>query len=213
MDPLADLPPATSGSWSIPVGISADHLTPAHWDLSRSNGIVIGARGTGRSTAMRTVAAMGLIQGIEPLVVTGRNREEVIASLTLIRASLAAATERSMVVLDDLDHWVEDAEVDELVCELTRSARNGTHRLLASMDRYGAQRSYSEAIPMLRHARNALLLGPDAPDLGPLVDTDLPRRDDIVMVTGRGYLVSSGIPEIVQVGITHQPGVPVDPTG
>jgi S-DNA-T family DNA segregation ATPase FtsK/SpoIIIE len=82
---------------------------------------------------------------------------------------------------------------------LVRRGRDTSIRVVAAVERQGAQRAFSGWIRELRKEEHGLLLMPDADVDGDLLGTRLPRRSNPVYPPGRGYLVERGGIQLVQV--------------
>ena len=186
--------------WSLPLGIASTLLNTAFLDLSRQHALVIGSRGTGRTTTLWTIAESARRAGIEVLRVSAESQ----GALTDLAGRHAAGITNParLLILDDIEEWIEEPGADEALCDLIRNSRKSNLRVVAAAERASVQRSFADSVLKLRHGRTAVLLGPQPEELGSIVDTDIARRDDIRWPLGRGILVSGGTHEVIQVALT-----------
>ncbi len=188
--------PRRASLWDLALGMGADELGPAHLDLSRGGALVAGQPGSGRTSALATVRAaaqrngISTVEDLSPAEVLGR----------LVDSARSGDLTPRLGLVDDLDRWMDDSEVDDLLCEVTHLARSEPVRVVAAGDPIHLRRSYADGVQRLRSSRTGILLGSGAHEWGELLHHELHRRDDIAAAAGRGWLVSESGAEIVQLG-------------
>jgi S-DNA-T family DNA segregation ATPase FtsK/SpoIIIE len=155
----------------------------------RDHAIVSGPARSGKSTALRTMAA-SLAKWHPDVRVTTIDRRSSTANL--IEATREPGPH--VLLIDDAD-TVDDSGGH--LAALLASHRPDVHVVAAG--RADALRvAYGHWTRDLRRSRLGLALRPD-PDDGDLFSTSFPRRARIAPIPGRGYLVVDGDPEVVQV--------------
>ena len=193
---LDGLPPTDGPApWVLAVGLRADDLTSATLDLRRGHVIVAGPPRSGRTTALAAVVGAGRPRGLRALG-TGDDPRPVLRALLGEAEALGPEPDSTMaptlVALDDIDEWIDEPEVDELLGAVIRLARRHPVRLAVAGEAWRLQRCFSDPINRLRSARQGVLLGADAAEYGELLHAQLRRRDDIPAAPGRGWLVADG---------------------
>lgn len=196
--------------WLATIGLADAELAPATVDLSERHFLVVGPYRSGRSTALRTLveSLAASTPGVDLHLLAPR-RSPLIelpcwASVTTgaecdDRASaLAQLTGAAVVVIDDGEELADSLGAPALE-QLVRRGRDGQLRVLAAAERQAAQRAFTGWLRELRKEEHALLLDPDPDVDGDIVGTRLPRRSRPVFPPGRGYLVTRGSVELVQV--------------
>jgi S-DNA-T family DNA segregation ATPase FtsK/SpoIIIE len=196
-----ELPPP-SGPWRAVIGLGGDAVTPVEVDLSRGHLVVAGPRGSGRTTALATLASSLARRPHELMLLTGRGESELASILPWSRTALGAeacaafadsmeAGPRPTVVLvDDADTLVEGGS-DAALRRLARMGRDLPLRFVAAVETR-ALRRYSEWLGELRECRHAVLLNPDVScDGEPFGAGQLPRPLR-AWPPGRGFLVCAG---------------------
>jgi S-DNA-T family DNA segregation ATPase FtsK/SpoIIIE len=197
---LADLLPAAhldADPWSIPVGVGGEDLGPARLTLHEGeHALVAGPPRSGRTTTLRTVAAVVRATRPEVAIVTVAPGSVPRAAL----AEIAGGTGPALVLVDDADLVDDD---DRTLAALLASRRPDLHVVVAG--RNDALRSqYGHWARAARAGRAAVLLQPD-PDLdGDLAGTTLPRRSIVALGPGRGYVVCDGAVDVVQIAALHE---------
>jgi DNA segregation ATPase FtsK/SpoIIIE, S-DNA-T family len=108
---------------------------------------------------------------------------------------------------DDARPWVvlvDDAtrfdDSDRLLEGLTSAARGDLH-VIGSARTDELRSDFGQWYRPLRRSRTGLLLQPDLPGDGDLLGARLPRRVPVPLVPGRGFLVTAGSAELVQVSL------------
>jgi DNA segregation ATPase FtsK/SpoIIIE, S-DNA-T family len=175
---LAALPAPTPGEPPA-IGLT-DALTPAR--LPDGHLLVCGPAGSGRSTALATVAAA--LRGVDPGLVVRRHPADPPHD----------GTGPSLVVVDDADRLGDDPVLLDAVRARDRSVRLAV-AVRSERLRGGACPGW---LAELRRTATVLALRPD-PDLdGPALGVRLPRRGR-APAAGRGELVVAGTATLVQV--------------
>jgi S-DNA-T family DNA segregation ATPase FtsK/SpoIIIE len=204
---------ATPAPWHATLGLSDAELKEADVDLSDRQFIVVGPYRSGRSTALATLveSLRASTPGVElhllaprrsPLVeldcwssvATGPDCDDAAMRLE----SELRGDRPAVVVIDDAEELAETLGAPALET-LVRRGRDGGVRVVAAIERQGAQRAFAGWVRELRKEEHGLLLAPDPDVDGDLLGTRLPRRSNPVFPPGRGYLVERGTLELVQV--------------
>jgi S-DNA-T family DNA segregation ATPase FtsK/SpoIIIE len=102
-----------------------------------------------------------------------------------------------LVLIDDAEAIDDPGGVLE---QLTTSDRPNL-LVVAAGRNDGIRTGYSHWTRPMRRARLGVLLRPDVDLDGDILGAPLPRRAPVAMVPGRGYLVSGGEPELIQVAL------------
>jgi S-DNA-T family DNA segregation ATPase FtsK/SpoIIIE len=181
--------------------MEADDLTGVAADLSRAGMLLAGPAGSGRTTALATLAAGAARKGIRVVAPTGDPTGALAALVGEVDApdGVAAPT---LVLVDDLEEWVGEGaepEADELICSLVRAGRRQPVRLVAAGTATALRRSWADSVGLLRGAGHGLLLGPEAHDLGGILHTDVSPREDVPHCLGRAWLVAESAARLLQV--------------
>ena len=191
----------------VPIGLGDDDLSLLHLDLVRAPGqLVLGAPGTGRSSALATVGA-GLLEAGERLV--------VIAAPTSPAAALAALGAQLLDPLADnpptalpagLHLLVDDAPflgplMQEWLLHRAVEAAGHAGAVIAVAETCQALAAYRGLLVQLRRHRSGLLLGPYGPGDGEAFGSRLPpaERGGPAQPPGRGLVVRAGEVSAVQV--------------
>ncbi|MEA3075532.1 MAG: segregation ATPase FtsK/SpoIIIE, family [Actinomycetota bacterium] len=155
----------------------------------RDHAIVSGPTRSGKSTALRTIAA-SLARWHPEVNVTALGDGSTLADV------VAAADELGphVLLVDDADR-VDDPGGH--MAALLSWNRADVH-VVAAGRTDGLRGAYGHWTRDLRRSRLGLALRPE-PDDGDLFSTSFPRRARIAPVVGRGYLVVDGDVEVVQV--------------
>ena len=202
----------------IPIGIANSDLGTATVDLSDAHFLVVGGYRTGRSTTLSTLALETrdldstvrmwlLAPRRSPLrdmaiwersAATGDACAQVIGDLVEEIASRDGSSPRILVFIDDGGEIADPAVAANLE-RAVKSGRDSSITFLAAVET-GAARGFG--VPWIRELRrdgHGFLLAPDLLADGDLLGTRLPRRIAVPMTPGRGFLVSRGTAELVQV--------------
>jgi len=102
-----------------------------------------------------------------------------------------------LCLCDDIDSLPDSSSA--ALEELARRGRDERVRIVAATDNRWAQRAYSGLAPELRKAKQGVLLGTDIELDGDLVGVRLRAPLEPLGLPGRGFLVSAGKAELVQV--------------
>ncbi|HWH92295.1 MAG TPA: FtsK/SpoIIIE domain-containing protein [Baekduia sp.] len=204
--------PVPEGPLCATLGVDDELLGPATLDLADGSFLVLGPRGSGRSTTLATIAHS--LRGAErelPLHLLAPRRspiadDPVFSSSTIgveacgaAAQRLAAGDEPSVILVDDA---IELAEGPAALAfdDLLRRARDGNVRLVAAADPAGLQRLFGGWLRELRQDGRGLLLSPSGESDGDLLGARLPRAAAAgPLPPGRGYLVLRGVARLVQV--------------
>ena len=209
----ASLPPAEA-PWHATVGIADADLGPARVDLTDRHFLVVGPYRSGRTTALRTIVsslrastpgldtylfaprrtALSELDGWTQ-VFTGESCDDAAVEL----ANTIASDRPAAIVIDDGEELAESLGAPALET-LVRRGRDLPLRVIAAVERQGAQRAFAGWVRELRKEEHGLLLDPDPDVDGDILGTRLPRRSNPVFPPGRGYLVERGAVELVQLG-------------
>ncbi|MFL6140039.1 MAG: FtsK/SpoIIIE domain-containing protein [Frankiaceae bacterium] len=214
----ADGAPPGSALWAL-VGVGGDELGPVGVDLAADGPgfLVAGAAGTGRSTALLTMAAHLHEHGRTLAVVAPRpsplrhlaGRPGVATVVTDGADATQAATLEALahrhgpglvVVVDDAE-LVPDGPLASVLATTVRIARDRGHAVLVAGttdDLHAAFRGFAVDV---RRSRSGLLLAPRSPSDGDLLGVRLPRGACDAAVPGRAALVLKGVAAPVQVAI------------
>ena len=204
---------------SVPLGVSGDTYSPVALDLDESP--VFGVFGTdrcGRSMTLLTLAR-GLVEstpGLEAYLVAPRRTPLLAAPWWREVGSGADAADDLARRLEDRlrDHesnpcpWlvvVDDGEEladtpgGNALATLLRRARDVDLTVLAAVQTHTAHRAFGGWITGLRKVRNGIILNPNVDTDGDLYGVRLPKKASRRFPPGRGYLVSRGPVDYVQV--------------
>ncbi len=193
---------------SIPIGVLETTRTQAVLSLRRGeHATIAGPSGSGRTNALRLVAAQ-LRHAAPELVIVGVTSHDDASlldssaldaggSLTEIEHVLRMANDddrRWMILVDDADRIEVD---DGPLVDLARAAPIHVTMIVALRSSAGRS-SYSHWTRPVRSSGVGLLLMPEATVDGELLGARLPGRDQLESVPGRGYLVSAGRADALQ---------------
>jgi S-DNA-T family DNA segregation ATPase FtsK/SpoIIIE len=216
--PRASLP-APDKPLEAVVGLDDTKLEPARVDLRQGHLLVTGPRGSGRTTALMTVAA-SLAAGPQPpaLVLLAPRLPSPLSALgvwaftaggvdacverlrELAEAARAgavgSASAATVVVIDDADELSGRAEELDWIAG---RGRDHDIRIVAAVPNHVAQRAYSGWLAEVVRDRQGLLLDPDTSMDGGAFNARLPSRQRGTGPPGRGYLVCRGGVGLVQV--------------
>jgi S-DNA-T family DNA segregation ATPase FtsK/SpoIIIE len=194
--------------WLVPIGIGERDLRPAGLVLhDGEHALVAGPARSGRSTALRTLAAavasstrgalVVAIAGARSPLRPGPTIDRAVAPEQLEEAVAAVLAHRGPALL-----VVDDAEqVDDRGGALTALVgRAPAHVHVVAAGRSEVLRTaYQHWTRGIRRSRAGLLLAPNADLDGELLGQVLPRRAPVALGPGRGWLVDGSDLAIVQV--------------
>jgi S-DNA-T family DNA segregation ATPase FtsK/SpoIIIE len=181
----------------LAIGLDATSLAPAVVDLRGHHLLVAGGPRSGKSTTLATLAASAARRGLPTAAPVGPG--ELRRLLVDIRTG--AVGPPAVVLVDDVETWSADREAEAALHEVLGLAAEHSVRLVVAGDATALWRSHSEVIDRVRAGRCGLVLGDDAHDHDALLNTQLPRRDDLRLSAGRGWLVRRGAASLVQVAV------------
>ncbi|HVA20351.1 MAG TPA: hypothetical protein VMU55_09255, partial [Solirubrobacteraceae bacterium] len=202
----------------LPLGIADEDLGPATVDLADMHLLVVGPYRSGRSTAIATLAyaiaqvcpsaALHLmaprrssVRELElwaEVTTTAEACEEHAASLLEALQAQGPGGEQRFLFIDDGGE-LSGAKIVTDLERLIRLARDGSWRVIAAVETSAARGIGNGWIRELRREGHGLLLQPDLAADGDLLGARLPRRVSAPLVPGRGFLVTRGSAELLQV--------------
>jgi DNA segregation ATPase FtsK/SpoIIIE, S-DNA-T family len=201
--------------WSIPIGVAERTLSAV--DLVVYEGehaLITGPARSGKSTALLTVAAACRAGGpdVSVIAVAGQRSPLAARNASIDEAVPPGAIGDKLVPLVERAGdtgrlalvLVDDAEsVDDSGGVLERLSTSDLPGLLfvAAGRNDGIRTGYSHWTRPLRRSKLGVLLRPDVDLDGDILGASLPRRAPVAMVPGRGYVVNSGEPELIQVAL------------
>ena len=198
--------------WSIPVGFTDSNLAPAALKLyEHEHALIAGPPRSGRSSALVAIAATVLAGMDPPTMVAFAPRRSPLRDLPapVVVCSDYADLERTLdpiggrvlLLVDDAD-TVNDAlgVIDRWI------AKSGAGRhVIAAGRNDGIRRQYGLWTQKVRDGRCGVLLVPDHELDGDLLGVALPRQHRMAPVPGRGYLVTDGALDGVQLALAAAP--------
>lgn len=193
--------PAAPGEGPV-IGVGGDTAGPVHLDVGLGV-LVVGPSGSGRSTALATIAA-GLVADGRPVLTVGRDGPVGAGELVEHLRRPPAEPRAAVLIIDDVDVLTRTTpELDDLLAELVTAAEGGdpsVPRVVVSARTDRAAAAYRGVVAALRGSAPVLVLSPAAPgssdvagDLALTVDPMRPEHP------GRGALVHRGRATSVQV--------------
>jgi len=202
---------STGPGWAL-VGVGGDELDPAGVDLDADGPafVIAGPSGSGRSTALMTMARWLLGQGRQ-LLVLGHRRSPLrtLAGEPGVLAVLGAAdsveleqqlrSHPDLVVLADDAETLHDTPVERPLLALLRADADGGVALLLAGSSSEMAGCFRGLTVEARRARTGLLLGATSPVDGDLLGVRVPRSDSAP--PGRALLVVRGRTTPVQVAL------------
>lgn len=202
----------SSGRLVLPLGQREDGQT-ATVELGRAEHVlVIGRRGTGRSTALSTLASSVRVAAPEMTVLAISDASSPLSETVAVDRWIDAADrDGARGAIDDLLARNADAVVlvdDAERCAATEALElilEGQHahiRVCAATRPDALRTSYGNWLHGLRSHATLLVLEPGGgPEADALVGRPLPRRPFVPPAPGRGELVSDGDSVLVQVAL------------
>jgi len=204
--------------WLVALGRRERDLGPAVLVVHPGEHVLVAGPGrSGKSSTLATIAGSMLagaaLEGRPPpqVVAVASPRSPLPAAVAGIRSfppdrvgdalnALDASAGPCLLLIDDAEDIADpDGRLEAL---LTGRSGHTTEVLVAAAGRPDGLRSlYTHWTRILRRHRLGVLLQPQAELDGELLGLHLPRRSPVAMVRGRGYLVSGGEPELVQVAL------------
>ncbi|MBS2964610.1 FHA domain-containing protein [Actinocrinis puniceicyclus] len=206
---------ATTGPepWCIPVGFTDSNLAPAALRLyEHEHALIAGPPRSGRSSALLAIAATVLGAVDPPTVVAFAPRRSPLRDLTApvvvccdyaeLERTLDPFTGRTLLLVDDAETVPDTLGV---IDRWIAKAGAGRHVIAAGRND-GVRRQYGMWTQRVRDGRCGVLLVPDHELDGDLLGVALPRQHRMAPVPGRGYLVSDGALDGVQLALVTAPG-------
>ncbi|HEY4376671.1 MAG TPA: hypothetical protein VGM93_05915, partial [Acidimicrobiales bacterium] len=199
-------PVVRAGLWRIPLGLADEDLAPAHLLLHPGEHALIAGPGrSGRTTALCSIAqavgghpagvlVVAVADGRSPLrsaagVVLAFPPHEVASRIDRLRRHPGPV----VVLVDDAER-LDDAPMADLVTDA------GPDLHVVAAGRADALRhAFGHWTQHVRAARTGVLLQPDLDLDGDLLGCRLPRRMPRGPAPGRGWLVTNGSAELIQV--------------
>ena len=211
---LGELPRAVVGSdLVIPFGLTDRTRTPATIILrAGEHALIAGPSRSGRTTTLQVIASqlrssdpdlilVGVADGSAPQLFEGGvgdvadfDARGAAADLETVFNAASTDARRWVVLVDDADRI--DVEGGGLF-ELARSAPPNVS-IVAAVRSSAARQSFGHWTRFIRSCGHGLLLEPDPIADGELLGVRLPRQR-LEPVPGRGYLITAGESEVVQV--------------
>ena len=198
--------------WTIPVGFTDSNLAAAALRLyEHEHALIAGPPRSGRSSTLISIAATVLAAADPPTVVAFAPRRSPLRDLPLpvviccdyaeLERVLAPIDGRTLLLVDDADTVTDPLGV--LDRWITKGGP-GRHAIVAGRND-GIRRQYGMWTQKVRDGRCGVLLVPDHELDGDLLGVALPRQHRMTPVPGRGYLVSDGALDGVQLALTQLP--------
>ncbi len=211
---LSELPAAETGAdLIVPFGLTDKTRMPARLVLrAGEHCLIAGPSRSGRTTTLQVLASqirnadpdvvlVGIAQGSAPALFEGgagdRNDFDArgsVEDLEHLFGAVAESGRRWVILVDDADRIDLDGGA---LFELARSAP-ASLSIVAAVRSSTARQSYGHWTRFIRASANGILLEPDPVADGELLGVRLPR-ERLDPVAGRGYVVSAGNAEVVQV--------------
>jgi S-DNA-T family DNA segregation ATPase FtsK/SpoIIIE len=198
--------------WSIPVGFTDSNLAPSALKLyEHEHALIAGPPRSGRSSALVAIADTVLAGMDPPAVVVFAPRRSPLRDLPApvilcteyaeLERTLEPIGGRTLLLVDDVDAFTDSLGVlDRWI------AKSGAGRhVIAAGRNDGIRRQYGMWTQKVRDGRCGVLLVPDHELDGDLLGVALPRQHRMTPVPGRGYLVSDGVLDGVQLALTMTP--------
>ncbi|HWG24202.1 FtsK/SpoIIIE domain-containing protein [Actinospica sp.] len=200
--------------WSVPVGFADSNLAPVALKLyEHENALITGPPRSGRSSALVSIAAIVLAGPEPPNVVAFAPRRSPLRDLpepvvvctdyAQLDSVLAPFEGRTLLLVDDADTIPDGLGV---IDRFIAKAGPGRH-LIAAGRNDGVRRQFGLWTQRVREGRCGVLLVPDHELDGDLLGSPLPRQHRMAPLPGRGYLVSDGRMEGVQLVLADMSAV------
>ncbi|MDQ3934617.1 MAG: FtsK/SpoIIIE domain-containing protein [Actinomycetota bacterium] len=215
----SELPPA-AGELSAHIGLT-DELEPAAVSFAERHFVIAGPYRSGRTSALETVvvALRESTPGLESYAVLPRRNslrelggwagvadaaEADALAAEMARTATArepGTTDRPLLVVVDDAAELEGSRAATALETVVRRGRDVGVRVLCAVEVQAARVAYAGWLRELRKESHGLLLQPDLDLDGDVFGARLPRRTDVPLVPGRGYLIAPGGPALVQVAL------------
>lgn len=220
--------PAPESPWVLPYAVGDADVTPVALDLSEGHALVTGPPRSGRTSLLETLAtsALGSPSPVALALISPRRRREAeriawdlapvdatdpteLAKGVAAISALLAQGRRVLCLVDDADALPDAAST--ALEQLAGRGRDEPLRMVAAVDNRWALRAYSGVVPELRRAKSGVLLMPDTELDGDLLGVRLRPALEQLGTPGRGFHVSRGAYELIQVAHFDDDGAA--PTG
>ncbi len=221
---LGDVPFRPPTPSAVPLGLSGTSHEPVLLDLDDDPVfVVLGPARSGRTSTLETVAA-GLVAAHPDLeayllaprrstlldrpwwrdAARGLDASETLARHLedLVRERQSAPAGPWLVVLDDGDELV-DAPSSSALTTLVRRGRDLGLVFVAAVQTHTAHRAFGGWVTDARKGKHGIVLTPDVDTDGDLFGMRFPRKTSRRFPPGRGYLVSRGPVDYVQVALVE----------
>jgi S-DNA-T family DNA segregation ATPase FtsK/SpoIIIE len=186
------------------IAIDADTMAPVALDLRDHHAVVAGPPRSGRSTALRSLAAA--LPGTQ--VVAARGGCAPLGSAVFATLERGRSGRAGVLAIDDLPELLDGPDADQVstwLAELVRAGRELPVRLVVSGDPDALLRCYSDVVTTVRAGRTGLVLGEDAATHAHVLHATPPPRSDLPPAPGRGWLLAPGDARPVQVAVAEGP--------
>ena len=191
--------------WTVPVGFADSNLAPVALKLyEHENALIAGPPRSGRSNALVAIAATVLAAPEPPTIVAFAPRRSPLRDLPdpvvvctdygMLEMTLAPHEGRTLLLVDDADTVPDGLGV---IDRFIAKAGPGRHVIAAGRND-GVRRQFGLWTQRVREGRCGVLLVPDHELDGDMLGTPLPRHHRMAPLPGRGYLISDGRIEGVQ---------------
>jgi S-DNA-T family DNA segregation ATPase FtsK/SpoIIIE len=195
--------------WFLPIGIGDQRLEPVGWRLGESDhALVAGPSKSGKSTVLLSIS--GIVANLRPdvtITAVAPRRSPLWDAQevdTLVTAPEELETAVGRILDDASPHLILVDDADDLtdpggaLLRLIRQRRPNIR--VVGAGRADALRSmYGHWTQELRRSRQGIALRPQVEVDGELWHTPLPRHGPPGLPPGRGYLISDGGVELIQV--------------
>jgi S-DNA-T family DNA segregation ATPase FtsK/SpoIIIE len=208
--------PTPTKALACAIGIAESTHEPVLIDLEQGHLLIAGPYRSGRSTALATVALSlrsttpnatlhlvaprrSPLADLEVWDRTITGSEAATPYVESLAGELEAASGPLLVFVDDADELAE-GPIAYALEPLVKRGRNDDLRFVAAAEAHALLRAFGGWLSEMRKDKRGLLLDPDIDVDGDLLGVRLPRTDKTSWPPGRGYLVTRGAMEIIQVG-------------
>jgi S-DNA-T family DNA segregation ATPase FtsK/SpoIIIE len=202
---VSDLRVASFASrpWTIPVGIGERDLAVAGFTLFEGEHVLIAGPGrSGRSGALCVIAEMGT-GALVVTVASPRSPLHAHHSPSAVDAAVAevlAHVGPALLIIDDAELVDDPTGALSALIDGQHPHGCGADVAVIAAGRADALRSaYTHWTRGLRRSKVGLLLQPNVDLDGELLGQPLPRRAPVALTPGRGWLVTGGDSQVVQV--------------
>lgn len=178
--------------WLLAIGVDHHDLQPAHLELRTGvHAVVAGPPGSGRSTALRAVAA-ACHDGVDDITAHTVNLDDLGRPVTDGRSLFELGGAPNLVLVDDVE--LLNPDLASALEQLAANPRSQARLVVA-----GRPEAFKGVHPLARAltvGRTGLLLQPQ-PDAGDVFRVRL--RADGPQPEGRGFLLTGGRPTLAQI--------------